>query len=581
MNSKKIILLTFYLFLATLVGAQSVSPLHKMDATEQLQMPAYLRQVQIITSDAFPFPPDSPVRASAEWEEIDALMITWVSYPSILKEIVRAAQLETKVLIVCSDSNTVINYLSSNGVAQTNVEYVIAPFNSVWCRDYGPWNIYTNDVDSLALVDWIYNRPRAKDDTMPAAIQRHTGLPMYTTTSNPYNLIHTGGNFMTDGFGTGFSSNLILQENPAKTEADIDSIMSAFMGINRYIKMPTLPYDQIHHIDMHMKLLDEETILMGEYPAGVADGPQIEANLQYVLSNFNSVFGTPYKVVRIPMPPDNSGNYPNSGGDYRTYANAVFVNKTVILPIYEEQYDTTALRIWREALPGYTITGIDCNSMISALGAIHCITKEVSAADPLLISHQSLTNTINSSSPYIVEARIMHRSGISAASVFFRTDTLQAFQSVTMTFTSPGTDTWTAQIPPQAPGSTIYYYIHAESISGKEQVRPLVAPTGYWKFNVMLNTQVNSLNFPGSIEMQNAFPNPSKGITCIPVNSTAESMIHLELRNSLGQLIETIYSGKIKGDKKFFVNTTELRSGIYFISLTGDHILDRKKLIVR
>ena len=38
--------------------------------------------------------------------------------------------------------------------------------------------------------------------------------------------------------------------------------MKKFMGIERYIKMETLPYDEIHHIDMHMKLLDEETILM-------------------------------------------------------------------------------------------------------------------------------------------------------------------------------------------------------------------------------------------------------------------------------------------------------------------------------
>ena len=35
--------------------------------------------------------------------------------------------------------------------------------------------------------------------------------------------------------------------------------------------MPTLPYDGIHHIDMHMKLLDEETLLVSEYPDGVAD----------------------------------------------------------------------------------------------------------------------------------------------------------------------------------------------------------------------------------------------------------------------------------------------------------------------
>ncbi len=554
---------------------------HRMNSLEKLQMPEHLDRMRNFQSTGITTPPLSPVRASAEWEEIDALMITWTSYPSILVEIVRAAQTEAKVLIVCADSNVVINYLTSSGVPLVNIEYLIEPYNSVWCRDYGPWNIYTNDVDSLALVDWIYNRPRAKDDTVSAAIQRHTGLPFYLMTQAPYDLIHTGGNFMTDGFGTGFSSDLILQENPTKSENQIDSIMNAFMGIDRYIKMPTLPFDQIHHIDMHMKLLDEETLLVGEYPPGVADGPQIEANLQYILANFNSVFGTPYKVVRIPMPPDNSGAYPNTGGDYRTYANAVFVNKTVILPTYAEQYDTTAIRIWREALPGYTIAGINCNSMITALGAIHCITKEVSTADPLLISHQELQNTFNSSLPYQVDARILHRSSISNANIFYRTDTMQAYQSSAMTLGVPSTNTWSGFIPAQSAGSTMYYYIQAEALSGKEQVRPLPAPAGYWNFDVLLNTGTMNSTTIASLQMNAAFPNPSKGITCIPLTTDGENNIRLELLNPKGQVIETIYSGKVIRDRNFFVNTSELSSGVYLILLSSSDKKLFQKLIVR
>ncbi len=81
---------------------------------------------------------------------------------------------------------------------------------------------------------------------------------------------------MVDGLGTAFSSKLVFEENPTKTEEQIDSIMNLFMGINRFIKMDNLQYDVIHHIDMHMKLLDEETLLVGEYPTGVSDGPYIE-----------------------------------------------------------------------------------------------------------------------------------------------------------------------------------------------------------------------------------------------------------------------------------------------------------------
>ena len=89
---------------------------------------------------------------------------------------------------------------------------------------------------------------------------------------------------------------------PNHSEAELDDIFQNWMGIDEYIKMTELPYDEIHHIDMHMKLLDEETLLIGEYPEGTSDGPQIEANIQYVLSNFTTKFGTPFKVVRIPQP---------------------------------------------------------------------------------------------------------------------------------------------------------------------------------------------------------------------------------------------------------------------------------------
>jgi agmatine deiminase len=333
-----------FIFFSAFASAQTNLPVGAT-AAEKALMPSYLQQIQSV---GITTPPGGSLRTMAEWEEIKALTITWTSYQSVLGEIVRAAQTETQVYIVCNDSNVVKSYLTSNSIPLVNLHYVIAPFNTIWIRDYGQNSVYRNDVDSIILVDWIYNRPRPKDDTIPSILGREFNIPLYETSQAPYDLIHTGGNFMSDGLGTAFSSELVVNENPNHTVAEIDSIVYKFMGIERYIKMPVLPYDGIHHIDMHMKLLDEETLMIGEYPAGISDGPQIEANLQYVLSNFNSVYGTPYKVIRIVQPPDGSGNYPSQSGDYLTYTNATFVNKTVILPTYSNQYDTTAIRIWQK-----------------------------------------------------------------------------------------------------------------------------------------------------------------------------------------------------------------------------------------
>ncbi len=363
---------------------------HKMTQEEQKIWNNYIPPVNPL----FTNPPTGPVRTMAEWEELQGIMITWTSYTSILRQIVDYAQEEGLVYIVCSDSNSVKSYLTSGGVPLVNLKFLLTSFNSVWCRDYGPWTVYKDDVDSLKIIDWIYNRPRPQDDVVPVFFANYLNVPIYQTTSSPYDLVATGGNFMTDGHGTGFSSKLILNENSSKTEAEIDTIMNLYMGLNRYIKMNTLPYDGIHHIDMHMKLLDEETLLVGQYPPGVADGPQIEANLQYILNNFKDCYGRDFKVVRIPMPPDASGHYPDQGGDYRTYTNSVIINKTVIIPTYDYQYDTTAFRIYREAMPGYNIVGINSNTIIPALGAIHCITKEVGVFNPVWISHPKIEGIV-------------------------------------------------------------------------------------------------------------------------------------------------------------------------------------------
>ena len=536
-------------------------------------------------------PPVSPTRTMAEWEELDALAITWTGFPSILAEIVRNGKEECEIIIVCSDSFNVQTYLTNWGIDHgTNVSFIETSFNSIWIRDYGPNSVYTNDVDSLLIIDWIYNRPRALDDQVPEAIANFLDIPIHSTISPPNDLVHTGGNFMADGMGTGFSSKLVLDENDITnnwgtsnhSESDVDRIMDDYMGIDEYIKMEVLPYDLIHHIDMHMKLLDETRLLVGEYPPGIADGPQIEANIQYILSQFQNPFGEPYDIIRIPMPPDFNGRYPNQNGDYRTYANAIFINKTILVPTYEERYDTTALRIWRENMPGYNVVGIDCNSIIPLSGALHCITKEIGTKDPLLITHNPHKDVrIEIPSGYPIAATIKHRSGIESATLFYTADIDQGFQSLELTLTDSLNDLWTAIIPAQADGSVVSYYIASKAKSGKEQVRPLTAPEGHWSFRIdyptaNINLESNSTLF-GKI-----YPNPSSGITVIPITTLSSETIQLQLIDQTGRLIETIFEGTTtSGENQYFINSKDYSEGIYFVLLTSNSARTVQKLVVK
>lgn len=525
-------------------------------------------------------PPSGPVRAAAEWEEIEYIVITWEpNFQNILRQIVAVGVNECKVIITTHNQASVSSYLTAGGIDLANVIFMDENWNSIWIRDYAGNTIYSDDVGELALTDWIYNRPRPYDNVMPSAHASLVGLPIYITDTAPADLVNTGGNYMSDGLGNAFASKLVLNENAAgnpygvtaKTEADIDDIMYDYMGIQNYIKMETLPYDAIHHIDMHMKLLDEETILVSEYPTGVADGPQIQANIDYVLSNFQSPFGTPYEIAWIPAPPSSSGQYPDNGGSYRTYSNAVFINKSIIVPTYRPEVDDPALAQWQALMPGYNIVGVDVDNpgenLISLFGAIHCIVHSIGVDEPLWIVHQPVDESIeNTTVP--IDAMIKHISGINNAKVLWREEGVSTFNETSMTLVAD--DNWTADI--SITTANIEYYILAEANNGKTLARPIVAPDGYWTIQVEnLSTYdwaQNNISAP--------YPNPTQESVSFKLNAI-EGPIHIYIHNILGQkLFETsVENGN--GIIKLDLNSNW--KGTLFVTFEGNFGKVNRKII--
>ncbi len=581
------------LFLPLLVIAFSTDAQqlpHALAPSELHNIPAY-RDSRAGSSRGITTPPTVPVRTMAEWEEIQSLVICWAQYDGILKQIVAAAKDECEVIIVCDDPAVVTTFLQGSTFGGplpdlNNITFLQAPFNSVWMRDYGAECIYSNEVDSLYLLDWIYNRPRPQDDAVPDALAQYKGIGIYSTSQAPNDLVHTGGNFMSDGASTAFSSELVLDENgpngqynqTVKTEAQVDAIMNTWMGIDHYIKMTTLPYDGIHHIDMHMKLLDEETLLVGEFPQGLSDGPQLETNLQAILANELNAFGEPYKVIRVPMPSSTGAAYPPDAS-YRTYANNIFVNGTVIVPTYRTEYDSTGLRILQESLPGYRIVGIDCDNtgmnIISASGAIHCITKGIGVNDPLLIRHHRLTDTYDTQYPYPATAYIRHKSGIANAMLYWTTDTAQAWNPLPMA--DQGGNNWGASIPAQPIGTTVYYYIQGTAVSGKTQVRPIVAPEGWWKFSVLdINSAVADPNGPQISEL---FPNPCQNHVLVSLDRVRKEDVRISVSDVLGRRAMELHNGPVAADGRMLLDLSQLASGTYAFTVESPLGRTTRKLV--
>jgi len=574
-----------------LVNAQvdetEVKALPRGPSAEELQLlPSYVppRGTSLIA-------PPRPVRAMAEFEEMEGMIVRWAynTQNLLLSQIVDAAQDEGKVWILVrpstSDSTNIKTYLASRSIPLTNIEFVSVNTNTIWCRDYGPWTVYDSVTDSIGIVDFRYNRPRPLDDVVPEFLAQRWNLPVYQTLQMPDSLVHTGGNFMVDGFETGFSSKLIQNENPMHTPAQIDTILLKYCGLQQYVKMETLLYDGIHHIDMHMKLLDEETILMGEYPPGVSDYQQIENTVSY-LRTLNNRYGRPYRIIRMPMPADGAGRYPPQS-NYLTYTNSLIVNKTVLVPIYGLPGDNAALQIYRDAMPGYRVIGYDCNAIISQLGAIHCIAKEVGVREPVHIAHARLWEAADTLAFYQIEARIKVRSGVDSAFVWWRADTLLPFNRITMTDSS---GVFVAHIPQQAVGTHVAYYIDVAANSQRRVSKPLVGAAGAFVFEVVPSTPtaVRTDRQPHEFSLSQNYPNPFNPSTSIRFSLSSQvrvgvrsQLVSLKVYNLLGQMVSTLVNEELEpGNYEVSFDASGIASGVYLYRLEATGFTQSRRMVV-
>ncbi len=163
-------------------------------------------------------------------------------------------------------------------------------------------------------------------------------------------------------------------------------------------------------------------------------------------------------------------------------------------------------------MPGYNVVGINCNSIIGSLGAIHCIMKEVGVFNPVWISHAKMESEIFEGDSIAISAVIKTKSGIADASIYWTTDTTLGFTSSSMQFVS--VDSAVGYIPAQTDSTVIYYYISATSNDGRTVTKPLVAPDGFYNFLVKNSvTDLTETIQPEEFYLFQNYPNPFNPVT--------------------------------------------------------------------
>ena len=407
-------------------------------------------------------PPAGEPRFVAEFEPMQGVLIR---YPLGIPESL-VVQLANNCHVYCVVSSSyqsgAQNTFQNAGVNMNNVTFVNAPTDSYWVRDYGPWYIFEDREP--AIVDNVYNRPRPNDDNVSGVFANFWNIPMYGM-----NLEHTGGNMMEDGRGHGVSDELVVQEN-GYNEANVREKMRDYLGIDPYHITIDPQGDYIAHVDCWGKYLAPDKILIARLPQSNPRYQYYEEVAEY-FETTNCCWGYPYKVYRV----DEPGGY-----TLAPYTNSLILNHSVYVPLgTNSTYNTNALAVYQEAMPGYEIVGVENNNY--SIGwentdALHCRTRGVMDFDMLFVDHRNVIfgeQEWQESIPVVSKFIAYSGEALKADSllVYYSIDG-GAYQTAHMTPTG-NPDEYVGYITGYQGGSEIDYYVFGTDESGHRYQQPV------------------------------------------------------------------------------------------------------------
>jgi len=518
-------------------------------------------------------PPVGPVRNIAEFEPSEAVIIAYKNGFGLPLSLIKDMSNTGKVIIDATSSSqtNALNLLNSNGVNTSNCSFITTAVDSWWTRDYTGWFIADSSYH-VAIVDFTYNRPRPNDDAVTTLEANYLGITMYGM-----DIVHTGGNYMCDGYNGAVSTVLVEEENPSLTTSQIEQKMLDYLGINNYIIRPDAQGEYIEHIDCWAKTLAPDKILVDSVPATDAQYSQYEAAAAYFAST-NCAYGYPYKVYR----PLISGS---SETNAEPYSNSFIFNNKVYVPMggYSAVHDTAALECYRKAMPGYIVKGYIAFGGASWYGtdALHCRTHEIADREMLYIEHFPLFGLINSPTGYDINAKVVSYADYNIATnypmVIYKINQGQ-WDSLTMANISYLN--YKATIPTQNAGDTIFYYIKAKDVTGKLAYHALMGQADPYFF-IASGTQVETPEIiANSLMSFFTYPNPSKGDFILFVKSNYYGNAAIQIFNITGNLVYNENFGIVNGNSMKKINIENLNQGVYFIEVKTKFDVFKKKLII-
>jgi len=302
---------------------------------------------------------------------------------------------------------------------------------------------------------------------------------------------------MEDGRGHGVSDNLVVTENN-NDEATVRKKMLDYLGIDNYHITIDPQDDYIAHVDCWGKYLAPDKILIAKLPKSDSRYEKYESVANYFATT-NCCWGYPYKVYRVEEP---------GGSTIAPYTNSLILNKHVYVPMGSNStYNERALQVYREAMPGYEVTGVyNTSSSIKWLNtdALHCRTRGVMDFKMLFVDHRDvLYGTQECSDSIAITSKFIAYSGEplkeDSLLVYYSIDN-GPYQIAHMRPTGVP-DEYVGYIKGYHQASEVDYYVFGADESGHRYQQPVFGELDPHHFTVNITFTLGDVNEDGLVNI--------------------------------------------------------------------------------
>ncbi len=313
--------------------------------------------------------------AGTDWK--DQLPAVTACFLDLAREISR----RERVFIVAPEAGTLHDTLQHADVCMENVRLLSLPTNDTWARDHGALTLVGGPTP--VLLDFRFNGwgekfPAEEDNRITRRAYR-AGM-LHGELEDHLDFIFEGGSIETDGKGTLLTTTHCLMAPHRNTRMNRQEVERYLLQALRSDRVLWLDYGSLEgddtdgHIDTLARLCPDHTITYVQC-SDPTDSHYMELKrMEQQLQEFRTTDGLPYRLLPLPMadPVFEDGERLPA-----TYANYLVINGAVLYPTYHSpEKDAQAGRVLKEAFPGREIIGIDCRTLISQHGSLHCVTMQ-------------------------------------------------------------------------------------------------------------------------------------------------------------------------------------------------------------